>query len=101
MAKVRERNEEGWYHYEFNCPGCKYKHGFYVDRHGHKGAKWTFNGNLENPTVSPSILMTTSHSGRAYACHSFITDGMIQFLGDCTHHLAGKIVELPEIEPYE
>jgi len=30
-------------------------------------------------------------------CHSFVTDGRIQFLGDCTHNLAGQTVDLPEI----
>jgi hypothetical protein len=29
-------------------------------------------------------------------CHSFVTDGRIQFLGDCTHALAGQTVDLPE-----
>ena len=28
-------------------------------------------------------------------CHSFITDGRIQFLNDCTHALAGHTVPLP------
>jgi hypothetical protein len=28
-------------------------------------------------------------------CHTFVTDGMIQFLGDCTHELAGQTVEMP------
>jgi len=27
-------------------------------------------------------------------CHSFITDGQIKFLGDCTHELAGQTVAL-------
>jgi len=30
-------------------------------------------------------------------CHSFIRDGKIQFLGDCTHALAGQTVDLPEL----
>ena len=29
-------------------------------------------------------------------CHSFVTDGRIQFLADCTHALAGQTVDLPE-----
>jgi hypothetical protein len=28
-------------------------------------------------------------------CHSFVTDGRIQFLGDCTHHPVGQTVPLP------
>jgi hypothetical protein len=31
-------------------------------------------------------------------CHSFITDGRIQFLGDCTHRLAGQTVPIPDWE---
>ena len=31
-------------------------------------------------------------------CHSFVTDGRIQFLGDCTHKLAGQTVDLPDWE---
>jgi hypothetical protein len=31
-------------------------------------------------------------------CHSFVRDGRIEFLSDCTHSLAGQTVELPEIE---
>ena len=28
-------------------------------------------------------------------CHSFVNNGRIQFLLDCTHHLAGQTVNLP------
>jgi hypothetical protein len=28
-------------------------------------------------------------------CHSFVTDGKIQFLSDCTHSLANTTVEIP------
>lgn len=31
-------------------------------------------------------------------CHSFITDGQIQFLNDCTHPLAGQTVPLPNFD---
>jgi hypothetical protein len=33
-------------------------------------------------------------------CHSFVTDGRIQFLGDCTHALANQTVELPDLPDY-
>ncbi len=98
MAKVRKREEEGWYHFEFNCPGCGYSHGFYVNREGYSGPKWDFNGNLEKPTVAPSIRMSTYYADKPHVCHLYIKDGMIQFLSDCTHMLAGQTVELPEIE---
>lgn len=83
---------------------------------------WTWNGNIESPTFSPSILVQCGHyaPGRAnpescwctynaehpddpsgficYACHSFVTDGKIQFLADSTHKLSGQTVDLPEWE---
>lgn len=31
-------------------------------------------------------------------CHSFVADGKIRFLGDCTHHLNKTTVELPIME---
>lgn len=31
-----------------------------------------------------------------HICHSFVRDGQIQYLGDCTHEYAGKTVDLPD-----
>ena len=31
--------------------------------------------------------------------HSYVTDGRIQYLSDCTHPLAGQTVDLPDVEP--
>jgi hypothetical protein len=98
MAKIREREEEGWYHFEFHCPGCEYNHGFYMSREGYTGPIWNFNKDFEKPTVTPSILMKTSWDGYPHVCHSYITNGIIQFLPDCTHKLAGQTIELPNIE---
>jgi len=44
---------------------------------------------MEKPTVTPSIRMTGKIN-----CHVYLTDGMIHFLGDCQHALAGKIVPM-------
>lgn len=33
-------------------------------------------------------------------CHTFITDGKVQFLSDCTHALAGQTLDLPELPPH-
>lgn len=64
---------------------------------------WGFNGNLERPTFTPSILSKYScrEGEPEYVCHSFVRDGLIQFLNDCTHALAGQTVDLPDIEAYE
>jgi len=55
---------------------------------------WTFNGNDEAPTFSPSLLLNGQNPPRI--CHSYVTDGRIQFLGDSTHALAGQTVDLPD-----
>jgi len=92
-----------------------------MERSPHIGAcQWGFNGNLDRPTFSPSILSRSGHyaNGHAecwcnmadrmpsesnhpewcYICHSFVRDGRIEFLSDCTHAFAGQTVELPEID---
>lgn len=74
----------------------------------HGGSAWSFNGDLNRPTLSPSILvhsatrlldhgppMTTRQTPR---CHSFVRDGRIEFCGDSEHELSGQTVDLPEIE---
>ena len=75
----------------FLCPGCNQEH--VIDK------TWEFNGDLEKPTISPSILVSGYRFGEGneqipFRCHSFIIDGMIRFKSDCTHDLAGKTVEL-------
>ncbi|MGT2429227.1 hypothetical protein ACU4HD_11865 [Cupriavidus basilensis] len=41
------------------------------------------------PSDNPDEFDDTSKDVKK-ACHSFVTDGHIQFLGDCTHALAGQ-----------
>lgn len=99
----------------FHCPGCEEVHGVTVDTPD----GWGWNGDLERPTFTPSLLLTSGHyidgwtgpdcwctyaekhpehgavSFRCRRCHSFVTDGRIQFLSDSTHALAGQTVDLP------
>jgi hypothetical protein len=83
------------------CPACKYQHGFIPGR-------WTFNNDFEKPTFSPSMMITVNpkdhkhHNPNAATtvCHSVIRDGRIEFLNDCTHHLKGQTVDLPDIEGF-
>lgn len=103
----------------FWCPGCDQAH---MIRHGDgPGPRWGWNGSAESPTFTPSVLVRgtkMTERGRAdydawrdagfprpapeqfdsgpTVCHSFVTDGQIKFLGDCTHALAGQTVPLPE-----
>lgn len=80
------------------CPGCEGGHGVPVN--GHKsGNGWEWNGSLNSPTLKPSVLVNVGGSNpTAPICHTFITDGKIQFLNDCTHALAGQTVPIPEWE---
>lgn len=101
--------------YMIFCPACQNGHAFWTDAAGKP--KWTFSGDVERPTFSHSMLVQTVHypsggpfptdeeyeriqrgeqiKGVPYVCHSFVEDGKIRFLGDCTHALAGQTVELP------
>lgn len=73
----------------FFCPGCECAHQFTTKI-------WTFNNDLEKPTIRASILVNGSKLERR--CHSFVTDGQIQFLGDCFHKLKGTTVALPDFD---
>jgi hypothetical protein len=78
--------------YVFHCPGCGYSHPFEVNVPG--GAGWTWNRLLDKPTFMPSLLVAKDVPEAR--CHSFVTDGRIQFLPDCYHKLAGQTVDLPD-----
>lgn len=97
----------------FMCPGCREIHHVQVEGEGRP--RWGFNGDYERPTFTPSVLVRSKQiernergewtgewvrdaGGNALdsVCHSFVTDGQIQFLGDCTHALAGQTVPLPD-----
>lgn len=101
----------------FWCPGCKSVHTIH---HGPgQGPRWGWNGDADRPTFTPSVLVRSGHyvpghelgscwctyyaerpdedpAFKCGVCHSFVTDGRIQFLSDCTHELAGQTVDLPD-----
>lgn len=85
--------------YMFECPGCGLWHSFRTRYPVGSGPQWTFNGDLVRPTFKPSLRVrwTYGDNREPMVCHSFVTDGQIRFLGDCTHELAGKTVPLPEV----
>ena len=94
--KINENIHDGvkFHHtqYLYFCKGCGYEHAFALRK---DGGNHDFNMDLDNPTVSPSLLQNFAPGPR---CHSFIRNGKIQYLADCEHHLAGQTIELPEIE---
>jgi hypothetical protein len=79
----------------FWCPGCKCAHGVWTSRKNSMNAIWTFNGNMDSPTFAPSILIKHNFvGGKETCCHTFVRDGKIEFLGDCTHEFAGKTIPM-------
>lgn len=90
------------------CPGCKCHHIIATKQPQSNGAVWSFNGDMDKPTFSPSLLIKTgSYAQPGFVdppelpptiCHSFIRDGKIQFLSDCTHELKNQTIDLPEID---
>lgn len=112
----------------FFCPGCNGPHSIKVNSPNAPGPNWSYNGNPDSPTFTPSVLARTTGApdGRSVmtdeearehdaicremgrealfasrfgkVCHSFVTDGRIQYLGDCTHSLANQTVDLPDWE---
>jgi hypothetical protein len=85
--------QEGERWIAFHCPGCEGGHTIPVT--GIR--KWNWNGSFEKPTITPSILVNAgSKNPTSPMCHSLVTEGLIQFLTDCTHALVGKTVDLPD-----
>lgn len=103
----------------FWCPGCSLPHSINIGAQA--TPSWGFNGDIEKPTFTPSVLVTSGHYASGHKsgsdcwctyyeqhpeeekdgfecgiCHSFVTDGQIQFLSDCSHALAGQTVAVPD-----
>ncbi len=119
--RVKLFESNGIQYIKFDCPGCKDTNVIGVKGDSSFEPIWNFNGDTEKPTISPSILARTGHFARhfnkdnetcwcdynkenepssfsCYICHSYVTNGVIEFLGDCTHDLKGQRVELPFVE---
>lgn len=105
----------------FWCSGCDKPHIINIGQG--PGPRWGFNGDHDKPTFTPSVLVRWTEGEPPATnleiaekimdglivqvivekvCHSFVTDGRIQYLGDCTHALAGQTVDLaPWAENWE
>lgn len=104
VARVRDLGDG---RLAFKCPACREDHVFRITGAG----AWDYNGNPWRPTLTPSILVTGKHwltdaelkrvmaggkvKPKDKRCHAYITDGMIEFLGDSLHDMAGQTVQLP------
>ena len=114
MSKITNEAND---HVSFRCPGCGNYHILRVRKPGDgKRSSWEWNGDYERPTFTPSVLFQSGHYAKGFIpgsgcwcdepdfgyrcvrCHSYVTDGQIQFLGDCSHSLKGQTVPLPDID---
>jgi hypothetical protein len=102
------------------CQGCEQPHSISFAP-GH----WEWSGDLEKPTFSPSVLVRGGHYAESFKpgdacwctynaeappaertrfkcgrCHTFIRNGMVEFLSDCTHQFAGQTLPLPDLPPH-
>lgn len=95
-------------YYSFFCPGCDETHTIPIKESG-----WQLSGSTDHPTITPSLLIRSgckapSHKAgdecwctfggpfKCGVCHLFIRDGKIEYLTDCTHALAGQVIDLPK-----
>lgn len=85
------------------CPACGLEHSFAVDLvgHGHhENYVWQFSGDYDKPTFRPSMGANLHQQEKHHpVCHSFLLDGVWEFLGDCSHAMAGQHVPMIPPEP--
>jgi hypothetical protein len=105
-SHITEVNDKGHVYKAlvFWCPGCEYAdsdgelfggaHLLPISGDSNGRPIWKFSGTTEAPTLSPSILSLGSPNGK---CHSFLNNGVFQFLDDCEHKLKGMYVPLPDM----
>jgi hypothetical protein len=117
VAKITEAGGIRWW-----CPGCKHSHIVPVKQYPNRYSTasmppdgWDWNESLDAPTLAPSVLVFERRTfidgtleGDALTapanitmtprCHTFVRDGRIEFLGDCTHELAGQTVDMEALE---
>lgn len=93
VGKV-QKNTQNDDAYEFWCPGCEMFHWFATSG----TPQWKFNGDLINPTISPSIRVRWEYNQKEMTCHLFVEKGKIRYLNDCHHHLHGQTIDMVPID---
>lgn len=78
--------DDSHYAWLVKCPACEAPHSF--------DKRWEFDGNHENPTFNPSMLVR----GNNTVCHSYLRNGVWEYLADCTHTMKSKMVGAPDWE---
>lgn len=94
VSSVLRRGRGRYFHW---CPACEEMHPL--------PDSWTFNGDADRPSFSPSFKHTffrrigdqaAKPQGEMSVCHYIITDGLIQFCVD-SWHKRSDIVAMPPI----
>lgn len=101
MIKVKvEDSEYLGKHVVYRCPGCGMEHRIPFEKPQTNKAIWGFNGDVEAPTLTPSINARTGPfpDGHIDICHHFVRNGQIEFCPDSNHHLSSKTVNMLESE---
>lgn len=102
IRKVIRKIDDQEIEYEvlaFVCPGCTEQDGssglhmLPVNTDKHQPV-WNWDGDLEKPTLNPSIL---TGKGTSLICHSYLRAGVFEFLSDCTHSLKNQFVPMPDL----
>lgn len=75
----------------WRCPGCKSVHGIVVDG----PERWMYNADPDKPAFTPSVKVTHPTPDGEHVCHSFVAEGFMRFLEDCTHELVNQRVAIP------
>lgn len=81
------------------CPACATLHLFRLAADDGtpppSGPVWTWNGSTTAPTFEASMLVRDNHpGGEGSVCHSFLRNGVWDYLPDSTHALAGQQVPM-------
>lgn len=111
-------------HITLNLPGPTYKITLPIILKGKREGTgcWTWNGDTERPTLKPSVLTQSGcfdvnhrlgnscwciynkeHPNEnvpfnCFRCHSWINEGQVLFLSDCTHELKNQTLDLLELD---
>jgi hypothetical protein len=102
VSQFLRKAATGYIHF---CPACSDAHMFTTEG----ATAWTFNGDVERPSFSPSMLIRwgrfadpsykpePGEDDLSGTCHYFLKVGQLAYCSDSTHELAGKTVPLPEL----
>lgn len=99
-ARLRDVERDGarYQSLMFVCPGCAEQDGSGLHmlpvNTSETSPSWTFDGDLDAPTLAPSIKTTF---GEQTLCHCYLRGGVFHFLKDSTHSLAGQNVPIPDL----